>query len=1186
MTAPDRRRRYPGVRAFEEADAVLFYGRQAAADQLLLRVLSVRLLLQFAPSGVGKTSLLQAGLFPPLRRHECFPFIARVNRPEEGLVDAVRRSMLEACEAQGLQDPVVPAGAADLAALLGGTQLWSADASLLTPVLVLDQFEEIFTLRDEAFRQDLARQVGALVGQRGGTAVKVVLSLREEFLGRLEQFSREIPELFAERLRLPPLTGDEARLAITEPAAHAAEGWASPPFAYDPRCVDELVDFIDGSSVQNPLVEPLTLQLVCAHGEDIVLQRAAAGQPQAPLTLAHFGGLDGLRRLVSDHYEHELAQLPAKRRAAARQMFERGLLDPAGKRLMLEEGEIQRDHGLAREDLDRLVAGRLLRREPRNDSLFYEIGHDRLAEAIARRRRAQLPRWVVPALALAALLVVSLAAGALYFRYLKDEAENQAFLADQARDEAERAYGLLLGDDLIDRLRETGASDALEEVLRKIDRRDAEDTGVPANLRLARLQGDLALHRGQLVEAREHYAEALKMIEDQGDADPTVVERARLHARLSDVALRAGQLGQAEADATQAATAWQQVLQRRGTLLDRLGASDAQARRADLLVRADERARAEAPARESVALALDAWIATYADPPSPDLDMRYLRGLTARALGDALLARAGVWGNDPEAYALVQGVADEAGRLRPYSVLARQGLAIVGGFAGRMGRGSPDQLLPRTGQAARALERLLRGDPGNLQLQRDHAVLVGLWADQLGECLGLAACRRIVPSDQVLEVQAELLHAVGALRRLVAADAERRDWALDLGWVLGVQARLTERQGDLAAALAQYDAALAQLSGRPEEVAQVGTGGELAVQQARRAGVLLRLGRTDDAAAARAQAQATLRGLPEPDRPRWAVANVLDELAQGLGGGRQSAEARALEARAKAQREALGAPWEPAQQRAREANDRAVDLVQKAARLAPAEALPLLQQAIDLHRTALAENPFDPVLWRNLQYAYEWRASRLQDTGNSQDQAEPRRSALAAAMAIAQIVVAVEPEDRRRRQDRAALAALQRDLVLHLRQQQDHAQAAAIAGDAATRARDGSGAGTVGALELALLRDAYVMLGWQSYDAGQEGWQDQLRVALELGKRLARLEPSDPEHWLLLGRLRTGVARYGPPQDRAGELAGAEQDCRRALTLATAGRRSAQEAQAADKLQRSLDGATRCLVAIDELRRS
>lgn len=92
----DRKRRYPGVHSFEERDQTQFFGRHAAADELLLRVLSVRLLLQFAPSGVGKTSLLAAGLFPRLRLHQYFPFFVRLNQPGEKLVEAVHRS-LAAC---------------------------------------------------------------------------------------------------------------------------------------------------------------------------------------------------------------------------------------------------------------------------------------------------------------------------------------------------------------------------------------------------------------------------------------------------------------------------------------------------------------------------------------------------------------------------------------------------------------------------------------------------------------------------------------------------------------------------------------------------------------------------------------------------------------------------------------------------------------------------------------------------------------------------------------------------------------------------------------------------------------------------------------------------------------------------------------------------------------------------------
>src|SRR5207244_234322 len=148
-TLAEDRRRYPGVRSFEEPDRLRFFGRTQSTDELLLRVLSVRLLLQFAPSGVGKTSLLNAGLFPKLRLHTYFPFIIRLNQVKETLTQAATRSLKDAAIASGLKEPVIPENAETLWTLLAGVQLWSHDLLLLTPVLVFDQFEEVFTLRDE-----------------------------------------------------------------------------------------------------------------------------------------------------------------------------------------------------------------------------------------------------------------------------------------------------------------------------------------------------------------------------------------------------------------------------------------------------------------------------------------------------------------------------------------------------------------------------------------------------------------------------------------------------------------------------------------------------------------------------------------------------------------------------------------------------------------------------------------------------------------------------------------------------------------------------------------------------------------------------------------------------------------------------------------------------------------------------
>lgn len=1156
------RRRYPGVRAFEEADAVLFYGRQAAADQLLLRVLSVRLLLQFAPSGVGKTSLLQAGLFPPLRGHEAFPFIARINRPEETLVAAVRRSLLEACERQGLQDPVVPEAAADLGALLAGTQLWSPDASLLTPVLVLDQFEEIFTLRDEDFRRDLARQVGALVGVRpggaGAPAVKIILSLREEFLGRLEQFSRDIPELFAERLRLPPLTGEEARRAIVEPAARDEAGWASPPFSYAPECVTELVDFIDGSSEQAPVVEPLTLQLVCAHGEDIVLKRAAAGQPQAPLTMADFGGIEGLRRLVADHYERELARLPAARRKPARAMFERGLLDPAGKRLMLEEGEIQRDHGLARADLDLLVEGRLLRREPRNDSLFYEIGHDRLAEAIARRRGSLLPRWVKPALAVAALLVVGLAAGALYFRDLQEQAETNAEEARKAQAEAERAYGLLLGDRLVERLREAGASDAIREVMGQLNQADTMPA-VPPIVKLMRLEGDLELQRGTLAGARGAFEQGLSRLGDKEAhaSAPRAVdaERANLLMRLGDVEWQSGQLEVARGRLQAATLLWDHVLGAEPTLEERLDASTAHTMLASLLVRMDERPAAETPAGRALELALAAWIEAHADAQHTETDMGFVKGRAARALTDAVLARANVWGNDSNAYAVVEALSQEAWRIRPFSAQASRSAAVAGSNLAQVQSDASPTPPPALRNAARQLERLLRTDHDDRRNQREYAAVRVVLAEHLIKCLGAPVCRRQLPPDRLLEVRADLLDAVGTLRWLSSLDDHNQGVRQDLVWALILRARLLDAQGDPAQALPVFDEALLVAKElRERETGLAGIDYE-ATAQVWRADLLHRLGRRPESEQARAAALAALTAMPEPDRPRWLTVNVLSDLARGLRTQGRKDEAAALEQRAQAANEVLGTPWVQAPERATAHNERAIALVQQATEAAPAAALPLLAQALVAQRDSVRENPFDVTLWRNLRVTYEWIANKSREPAPGLDAKQAGAEhfrALASAMAVAQLVVAVGSAPADRQADRAALADIRRDLVLHLRSTDQPGPAMTLARDAAARARESSVEGRVSNQDLVALRDAYVTLGWQRAASGLGGWQEPIAVALELGRRLTVADPGEPDHWRVLGVMHGDLARAGAPEWREAALREAEAACRKALQLASA----------------------------------
>lgn len=569
-TLPDDRRRYPGVRSFEEPDWTRFFGRTHATDELLLRVLSVRLLLQFAPSGVGKTSLLNAGLFPKLRLHNCFPFIIRLNQDKESLTQAATRSLKDAATWSGLKEPVIPENAESLWALLAGIQLWSHDLLLLTPVLVFDQFEEVFTLRDDSFRRGFALEVGELLGRRAyrrsighspeesaeeSTApdVKIIISLREEYLGKLEEFSASIPDLFHERLRLWPLTADEAKEAIIEPAKLEGDAWLSPPFKFEPACLNGLIDFIDGTSDKVKVIEPLTLQLVCQQAEENARTRVGPHEHPAELRIDDFGGLAGLERLVQSYFTSELDKLDGSGiRKQARAMFEQGLLDPTGKRLMLEQGEIERDYGLDAATLNTLVDSRLLRREPRNESDFYEISHDRLAETIAKNRKAKLPGWVRPTIAVGAVLIIAVFVFAIYLKAAKAQ-------ADSARAQTEKALVFLLEEDLVSRLREAGLSDALQRVLDKVDI-DESSKSLALALKL-RHQGDILRERGTVKEARGKFTESLAVLDAvmarSGGRDPGLMgERARTLKRLGSLLNDGGEVTKTEPLYAQSVQMW------------------------------------------------------------------------------------------------------------------------------------------------------------------------------------------------------------------------------------------------------------------------------------------------------------------------------------------------------------------------------------------------------------------------------------------------------------------------------------------------------------------------------------------------------------------------------------------------------------------------------------------------------
>ena len=93
-------KRYPGSRPFEdtELDRMLFQGREEETQRMLHLVLAERLMVLFAKSGVGKSSLINAGLAKLLRRRLYFPITLRLNDPTKPLMESLDEQVKQAAK--------------------------------------------------------------------------------------------------------------------------------------------------------------------------------------------------------------------------------------------------------------------------------------------------------------------------------------------------------------------------------------------------------------------------------------------------------------------------------------------------------------------------------------------------------------------------------------------------------------------------------------------------------------------------------------------------------------------------------------------------------------------------------------------------------------------------------------------------------------------------------------------------------------------------------------------------------------------------------------------------------------------------------------------------------------------------------------------------------------------------------
>ena len=203
----DERRPYPGLASFTAADAEYFFGREMEVEALWQKLGQAHLLAVIGPSGAGKSSFLRAGLLPALPRGWHAVVATPGTRPFAALAQALADEFAGDADAVRellrLDDPE---------AALAILRRWRGRHA--ETLLVVDQFEELFTLNDDATQRRFAELLGRAAVEAD---VRVLLSLRDDFLVRCHEHAALQP-ILADLTVLRPPTGAALRRAVVQPA--------------------------------------------------------------------------------------------------------------------------------------------------------------------------------------------------------------------------------------------------------------------------------------------------------------------------------------------------------------------------------------------------------------------------------------------------------------------------------------------------------------------------------------------------------------------------------------------------------------------------------------------------------------------------------------------------------------------------------------------------------------------------------------------------------------------------------------------------------------------------------------------------------------------------------------------------------------------------------------------------------